>query len=101
VRGLIAKLKASGHPPATGGFVTGAAAVDGLATAIRRAHGSTTGSALAAQMVKFKNVPTISGKVSFSNQFHTVFGRSYRVIEIQNDKGKYIGNISAGTPAKI
>jgi branched-chain amino acid transport system substrate-binding protein len=101
VRGLIAKLKGAGHPPATGGFVTGAAAVDGLATAIRRAHGSTTGSALAAQMVKFKNVPTISGNVSFSNQFHTVFGRSYRVIEIQNNKGKFIGNISAGTPAKI
>jgi branched-chain amino acid transport system substrate-binding protein len=101
VRGLIAKLKAGGHAPLTGGFVTGAAAVDGLAVAVKRAGGSTTGSALAAQMVKFKNVPTISGKVSFSNQFHTVFGRSYRVIEIQNDKGKYIGNISAGTPAKI
>jgi branched-chain amino acid transport system substrate-binding protein len=101
VRGLIAKLTAEGHAPATGGFVAGASAVDGLAVAIRRAGGKTSGAALAAQLAKFKNVQTISGKISFSNQFHTVFGRPYRVIEINNNKGKYIGMISAGTPAKI
>jgi branched-chain amino acid transport system substrate-binding protein len=101
VRGLIAKLTAGGNAPATGGFVAGASAVDGLAVAIRRGGGKTTGSALAAQLVKFKNVQTISGKVSFSNQFHTVFGRPYRVIEIERNKGKYIGMVSAGTPAKL
>src|SRR6266498_1962455 len=40
----------------TGGFVTGPAAIDGLAVAIARA-GSTNGAALAAQMEKFKRVP--------------------------------------------
>ena len=52
----------------TGGFVTGPAAIDGLATAIRRAGGSTNGAALAAQMVKFNKVPTLSGLVSFSRE---------------------------------
>ena len=47
----------------TGGFVTGAAAIDGIVTAIKRAGGSTNGAALAAQMEKFTKVPTISGLV--------------------------------------
>ena len=50
----------------TGGFITGPAAIDGVATAIQRADGSTNGVALAAQMEKFKKVPTLSGLVSFS-----------------------------------
>jgi ABC-type branched-subunit amino acid transport system substrate-binding protein len=70
---------------ATGGFVTGPAAIDGLVTAIKRAHGSLVGSKLAAVMVKFHNVPTLSGKVSFSKKLHTVFGREYRVVEINNN----------------
>ncbi|HVH52028.1 MAG TPA: ABC transporter substrate-binding protein, partial [Gaiellaceae bacterium] len=45
----------------TGGFIAGPAAIDGLVTAIKRAGGSTNGAALAAQMVKFHNVPTLSG----------------------------------------
>jgi branched-chain amino acid transport system substrate-binding protein len=69
----------------TGGFVTGPAAIDGVATAIRRAHGSLVGSKLAAVMQKFHNVPTLSGKVSFSKKLHSVFGRQYRVIEINNN----------------
>jgi branched-chain amino acid transport system substrate-binding protein len=70
---------------ATGGFVQGPAAIDGIATAIKRAHGSLVGSTLAAVLEKFHNVPTISGKVSFSPSLHTVFGRAYRIIEINNN----------------
>jgi branched-chain amino acid transport system substrate-binding protein len=69
----------------TGGFVAGPAAIDGVATAIKRAHGSLVGSKLAAVMQKFHNVPTLSGNVSFSKKLHTVFGRQYRVIEINNN----------------
>jgi hypothetical protein len=69
----------------TGGFVTGPAAIDGVALAIKRANGSLVGSKLAAIMQKFHQVPTISGKVSFSKKLHSVFGRRYRVIEIQNN----------------
>ena len=67
---------------------TGAGTIDGVVTAIKRANGSTNGAALATQLEKFKKVPTIAGKVSFSRQLHTVFGRQYRVIQIQNNKAQ-------------
>jgi branched-chain amino acid transport system substrate-binding protein len=85
----------------TGGFITGPAAIDGLATAIRRAGGSTNGAALAAQMEKFKGVPTLSGKVSFSKSLHTVFGRQYRVMRIQDNVVKLVGTITAKVVPKI
>src|SRR6059036_2249053 len=73
----------------TGGFITGPA-IDGVVIAIKRAGGSTNGAALAAQMEKFKKVPTLSGLVSFSKTLHTVFGRQYRVIRVQNNVPKVI-----------
>ena len=85
----------------TGGFITGPAAIDGVVTAIRRAGGSTNGATLAAKMEKFKKVPTISGLVSFSAKFHTVFGRQYRVIKIQNNKPKLVGTVIAKVVPKI
>ena len=45
---------------------------------------------LAAIMQKFKGLPTISGKVSFSPALHSVFGRAYRVMEVQNYKPKFV-----------
>jgi branched-chain amino acid transport system substrate-binding protein len=101
VRRLFSTIKRQVGTPATGSFVTGATVIDALATAIKRANGSTKGSVLANQFQRFRNLPTISGKISFSARFHTVFGRSYRVIEVQNNKGKYVGSISARTPASV
>jgi branched-chain amino acid transport system substrate-binding protein len=85
----------------TGGFVTGSAAIDGLVTAIRSAGGSTNGAAVAAQMEKFKKVPTLSGLVTFSPQLHTVFGRQYRVMKIQNNIPRLVGMIVAKVVPKI
>jgi branched-chain amino acid transport system substrate-binding protein len=85
----------------TGGFVNGSAAIDGVVTAIRRASGSTNGATLAAAMEKFKKVPTLSGLVSFSASIHTVFGRQYRVIKIQDNKPRVIGTIVAKVVVKI
>ena len=85
----------------TGGFITGPAAIDGILVALKRTGGSTDGAALAAQMEKFKNVPTLSGLVSFSKQLHTVFGRQYRVIRVQNNTPKVIGTIKAKVVPKI
>jgi branched-chain amino acid transport system substrate-binding protein len=96
VNALAKQVKAG-----TGGFVTGAAAIDGVATAIRRANGSTNGAVLAAQLEAFKKVPTISGLVSFSPALHSVFGRQYRVIKIQNNKAKVVGSVVAGAVPKI
>ena len=86
---------------ATGGFITGPSAIDGLVVAIKRAHGSTKGIALAKVMEKFRKVPTISGYVSFSKNLHTVFGRRYRVIRIQNNVPKLVGTVVAKVVPKI
>jgi branched-chain amino acid transport system substrate-binding protein len=96
VRSLAKQVKAF-----TGGFVTGSAAIDGVATAIRRSGGSTDGVRLAATMEKFRKVPTLSGLVSFSPRFHTVFGRQYRVIKIHNNKARYVGAVTAKVVPKI
>jgi len=85
----------------TGGFITGSAAIDGVVTAIRRSNGSTNGATLAATLEKFKGVPTLSGKVSFSPKLHSVFGRQYRVIKIQNNKAHLVGTVVAKVVAKI
>jgi len=101
VRAFEAQMKAAGHPAQTGGFLGGAAAIQGIAAAITQAKGSTNGATLASIMVKFHKLPTISGNVSFSANLHTVFGRAYRVIEINNNKAKYVGSITASSPANI
>jgi branched-chain amino acid transport system substrate-binding protein len=85
----------------TGGFVTGAAAIDGVVTAINRAGGSTNGAALAAQMEKFNKVPGISGLVSFSPSLHTVFGRKYRVVQITGTSEKVVGSVTAKVVPKL
>lgn len=102
VNALAKKNKAAiAKAGSTGGFITGPAAIDGILVALKRAGGSTNGAKLAAQMQKFKNVPTISGKVSFSKQLHTVFGRQYRIIRVQNNTPKVIGTIKAKVVPKI
>jgi len=101
VRKMIASLKAAGATPGTGGFLGGADAIDGVAIAIKRAHGSLKGSALAAQLEKFHQVPVLGGKISFSPKLHTVFGRQYRVIKIQNNKASYVGPVTAKVVPKL
>jgi branched-chain amino acid transport system substrate-binding protein len=85
----------------TASFITGPAAIDGILVALKRTGGSTSGKALAAQMQKFKNVPTISGLVSFSKTLHTVYGRTYRVIAVQNNTPKVVTTIKAKVVPKI
>jgi branched-chain amino acid transport system substrate-binding protein len=85
----------------TGAFVTGPSAIEGIVLALDRTRGNTKGAALAAQMEKFKNVPTISGLVSFSPKLHEVFGRTYRVIAVQNNTPKVVGTIKAKVVPKI
>ena len=101
VRGLISQMKKAGAAPGTGGFLGGADTIDGLALAIKRAHGSTNGAALAAQLVKFKDVNVLGGKISFSSKLHTVFGRTYRVIKIQDNKAKLVGTVKAKVVPKL
>jgi branched-chain amino acid transport system substrate-binding protein len=101
VRAFEAQMKAAGHPAQTGGFLGGAAAIDGIAYAIKKAGGSTNGAKLAGIMVKFHNLPTLSGSVNFSAKLHTVFGRAYRVIEIEDNNAKFVKLVTASSPANI
>lgn len=96
VRGLIASLRKAGEAPATGGFVTGPSALQGIVTAIDEAHGSLNGATLAGYMQNFKNVTTLSGPVSFSSTFHSVVGRPYRIIEVTNGKPHFVEILSPG-----
>jgi branched-chain amino acid transport system substrate-binding protein len=101
VRDLIDALTQAGSQPGTGGFLAGAGAIDGIVEAIRRADGSTEGEALASELEEFENVETVSGNVNFSPELHSVFGREYRVIEIQQNKGRYLGAVTAKSVPEI
>jgi branched-chain amino acid transport system substrate-binding protein len=101
VRRLLAQLKRNGVNPSVGSYVTGPSMVDALVTAIRRAKGSLRGPVLATQLERFRGVQTVSGKVSFSRQFHTVFGRTYRVMRIQNNQLRYVGAVRAKVVPRI
>jgi branched-chain amino acid transport system substrate-binding protein len=85
----------------TGAFVTGWSAIDGINLALRRTRGNANGLALAAQFERFKNVPTLSGRVTFSRSLHTVSGRTYRVIRVTNNKPRTVGVIKAKVIPKI
>ena len=95
VKELIQALTDAGSQPGTGGFITGAAAIDGVAEAIRRAGGTTEGAALADELEQFEDVETISGNVNFSPELHSVFGREYRVVKIDANKASYVGPVTA------
>ncbi|MDA8075304.1 MAG: ABC transporter substrate-binding protein [Actinomycetota bacterium] len=96
IRSLYKQMKSLGEAPQTGGFVTGPTALEGVITAIKRTHGTLKGPKLAAQMVKFHDVPTLSGPVSFSAKFHAVVGRPYRIIEVKNGKPHFVEMLSPG-----
>ena len=85
----------------TGGFVTGAAAIDGLVTAYARAGDTTNGAALAAQMVKFKKVPTISGLVSFSPDAAQRVRAEVPRDQITGNKEKVVGSVTAKVVPKV
>ena len=87
-------MRAVGDTPATRLWAT-----DSNATT--DPYADTDGATLAAKMVKFHDLHTISGTVSFSPSLHTVFGRQYRVIEINNNKAKLVGLVKAKVIPKI
>ena len=100
VNALIKSMTDAGNPPATGGFVTGAATIEAIAAAIEKA-GSTDGAALAAEFEKFSGLETTSGKITFSPTVHTVFGREYRIMTFANGKPTFQKLMAASSPADI
>jgi len=100
VKELITEMEAQDQAPGTGGFVTGAASIDAIAAAIEET-GGTEGEALAEAFEGFDGLETISGAISFSEEFHSVFGREYRVMEVQNSQPSFVELRAASSPAEI
>jgi branched-chain amino acid transport system substrate-binding protein len=90
VNSLLKSLLAAKKVPYTASFVLGAATIDLLATALKRTGGSTNGAKLAAAIQKFHAVPTISGPVTYSAKLHSVTGRPWRIMKVQNNKETYL-----------
>ncbi len=88
-------MKAQGQPAQTGGFVTGADAIDAIATRSEVAKGSTNGATLAAILERYHNQPTISAARSPSRRSSTAStGRTYRVIKVNNNVGKLVAVVT-------
>jgi branched-chain amino acid transport system substrate-binding protein len=90
VNSLLKALLAAKKIPYTASFVLGAATIDALATAVKRAGGSTNGARLAATLETFRSVPTISGPITYSRTLHSVTGRPWRIMKVQNNKETYL-----------
>ncbi|HEU4450819.1 MAG TPA: ABC transporter substrate-binding protein [Gaiellaceae bacterium] len=100
VKELIGEMEAQDQAPGTGGFVTGAASIDAIAAAIEET-GGTEGEQLAEAFEGFDGLETISGAISFSEEFHSVFGREYRVMEVQDSQPSFVELRAASSPAEI
>ena len=90
VNALLKSLLAAKHVPYTASFVLGAATIDALATALKRDGGSTDGLKLATTLEKFHNVATISGPITYSAKLHSVTGRPWRIMKVQNNKESFL-----------
>jgi len=89
VNALVKSLLAIKQPPLTASFVLGAATIDAIAAAIKQT-GGTNGARLAARFEKFKKLPTISGPITYSKTLHSVVGRPWRIMRVQNNKETYV-----------
>jgi branched-chain amino acid transport system substrate-binding protein len=90
VNQLLKQLLAAKKVPYTASFVLGAATIDLLAAALKKSKGSTNGATLAGIIEHFHNQPTISGPVTFTPQLHTVQGRPWRIMRVQNNKETFV-----------
>lgn len=100
VNDLIQGMTDAGQAPGTGGFIGGADAVLAIADAIE-ATGSTDGTDLAAHLVGMTDFPATTGPISFSDEYHTVFGREYRVLVVQDGEHSVFETRRATSPAPI
>jgi branched-chain amino acid transport system substrate-binding protein len=93
VRAFEAKMAALGKKSAaqTGGFITGADTIDAIAYAIKQNGGSTDGAKLAATLSHLTKFQTLGGPITFTPTFHSVTGRPYRIVVVNNNVAKVIG----------
>jgi branched-chain amino acid transport system substrate-binding protein len=100
VRALLAEMQKAGVRPTTGQWLPAAGAIQAIVYGIKKT-GGTDGAKIASVFERFKGFPTISGKVTFTPRYHTVIGRAYRIMSVQNNKPKFLKLFTAKKPAKI
>ncbi len=71
--------------------MAGAAAVDGLSAALGRTGGTTGGEALAGALEGLRDLPTLSGEISFSAGLHTATRRQLRLVEVRGARPRFAG----------
>jgi branched-chain amino acid transport system substrate-binding protein len=101
VNALLKALLATKHVPYTASYVLGASTIDALATALTRTGGSTQGTKLAQALEGFHGVRTISGPISYSKTLHSVVGRPWRIMKVQNNKESFVRMWTTKSVAKI
>jgi branched-chain amino acid transport system substrate-binding protein len=87
---LLKALLAAKQVPYTASFVLGASTIDALQQALIRTHGSTQGTKLAQALEGFHGVRTISGPITFSKTLHSVVGRPWRIMKVENNKESFV-----------
>jgi ABC-type branched-subunit amino acid transport system substrate-binding protein len=98
--GLMAKLGKK-YAAQTGGFITGADAIDAIAYAIKKNGGSTDGTKLATTLSHLFKFKTLGGPIQFTPTFHSVTGRPYRIVEVNNNVAKVIAEHTTKVVANI
>ncbi len=103
VRAFEAKMAALGkqYAPQTGGFITGADAIDAIAYAIKKSGGSTDGTKLAGVLSHLTKFKTLGGPITLTPTLHSVTGRPYRIVEVNNNVAKVIGEHTTKVIANI
>ena len=101
VNALLKALLAAKQVPYTASYVLGASAIDALATAYTRTSGSTQGTKLAQALEGFHGVHTISGPISYSKTLHSVVGRPWRIMKVQNNKESFVRMWTTKSVTKI
>ena len=90
VNKLLGALLKAKQIPYTASFALGAATIDALAAALKKTGGDTNGLKLATAFESFRGLPTISGPVTFSAKLHSVVGRPWRIMKVQNNKETFV-----------
>jgi branched-chain amino acid transport system substrate-binding protein len=89
--------KSQGALPAGGFAAVGSAVLELWAEAVKRA-GTTASAPVAAQLDKFKDVPSVMGPTTFTPEIHITMGRPQAISEVTNGKTKFLDYV---VPKKV
>jgi len=101
VNALLGAILKAHKIPYTASFVLGAATMDTLAAAYKKTGGDVRGTRLARIFENFSNQPTISGPITYSTLLHSVVGRPWRIMKVQNNKETFVRMWKTKSVAKI